>query len=295
MTAQTHVDNIFDVNEHFKYRKKRYNKADITNKKLLGLSLVEINPTELCNRACSFCPRSNSDVYPNQNLNMTVETAIKISKQLLDANFSGDISICGFGEPTLNKNILNIIKVFSENFFTEMITNGDSLMSGKLTHNDLTQHGLNSLIVDCYDNPEQTKRVKKLLLEFAGQLRIRNNYDNGESNLFTLYNFNNRGGIIENKKFKTMNRQCYIPMYKSIIDWNGDVLLCCNDWGRRQKSFGNIHNDTFSSIWMGKIFSKVRKTLLNGDRYMLSACEGCDTDGCKGGSDSALLWSKVKH
>lgn len=70
MTIQTYADTIFDINEHLNYRKKRYNKVDITNKKLLGLSLVEINPTELCNRTCSFCPRNDPEVYPNQNLNI---------------------------------------------------------------------------------------------------------------------------------------------------------------------------------------------------------------------------------
>ena len=127
-------DTIFDVNEHLEYRKKRYHNADINNKKLLGLSTVEINPTELCNRTCSFCPRSDPNVYPNRNLNMTIDTAENISNQLLEANFTGDIHITGFGEPTLNPDILGIIKAFSNNFFTEMITNGDRLITGKLKH-----------------------------------------------------------------------------------------------------------------------------------------------------------------
>ena len=81
-----------------------------------------------------------------------------------------------------------------------------------------------------------------------------------------------------------------MPMYKAFIDWNGDVLLCCNDWARKQKSFGNVNKDTFSDIWMNNMFTEVRKTLLKGHRYLLPACKRCDTDGCKGGSDSAVLW-----
>ena len=283
-------DTIFDVNEHLEYRKKRYHNADINNKKLLGLSTVEINPTELCNRTCSFCPRSDPNVYPNRNLNMTIHTAENISNQLLEANFTGDIHITGFGEPTLNPDILGIIKAFSNNFFTEMITNGDRLITGKLKHNQLSENGLNSLIVDCYDGPDQTQNIKDLLKDFVGQKRIRNHYDTGESNLFELYNYNNRGGTINVKQFETMDRQCYMPMYKAFIDWNGDVLLCCNDWARKQKSFGNVNKDTFSDIWMNNMFTEVRKTLLKGHRYLLPACKRCDTDGCKGGSDSAVLW-----
>jgi len=284
-------DSVFNVKEHLDYRKKRYHKADIENNLLLGLSTVEINPTELCNRVCSFCPRSDPDVYPNRKLNMSVDTASTLAEQLVDANFNGDIHITGYGEPTLNPDILKIILAFDEHFFTEMITNGDRLLSGRLKHNELTQHGLSSLIVDCYDGPEQTEKISKLLESFTGQKRIRNHYDTGESNLFELYNYNNRGGAIGQNK--TLHRPCYMPTYKAFIDWNGDVGLCCNDWQRGQKPFGNINESSFSDIWMSKEFERVRKLLLQGRRYELPACKMCDTDGCKSGGDSAILWNKI--
>ena len=45
-------------------------------------SWLEINPTELCNRLCTFCPRVEPDEYPNQNLNMSVDLAKKIANEL---------------------------------------------------------------------------------------------------------------------------------------------------------------------------------------------------------------------
>ena len=67
---------LFDVKEHLKYRKLRQGKATISNELLLGLTTVEINPTELCNRRCSFCPRSDPSVYPNRSLHMSIQTAV---------------------------------------------------------------------------------------------------------------------------------------------------------------------------------------------------------------------------
>ena len=285
-------ESTFNVKEHLEYRHKRYKNATIDNAKLLGLSTVEINPTELCNRVCSFCPRSDPKVYPNRKLHMTVVTAELVSQQLKDAGFDGDIHITGFGEPTLNPCILSIIKSFSKNFFTEMITNGDRILTGKLTHESLYQHGLDSLIVDCYDNEEQVDKITDILKDFKGQLRIRKHFDNGSKELFQMYNYNNRGGMM-NDPDSTHRRPCYMPMYKSFVDWNGDVRLCCNDWARAQKPFGNVHKQSFSEIWMNNMFTKVRKTLLRGERAMLPACELCDTDGCKGGNDSAVLWNRI--
>ena len=60
----------------------------------------------------------------------------------------------------------------------------------------MTAYGLDSIIVDCYDNPEQTMAMETLLSDFAGKKRIRSNYDTGNANLLQLYNFNNRGGTL---------------------------------------------------------------------------------------------------
>ena len=38
---------------------------------------------------------------------------------------------------------------------------------------------------------------------------------------------------------------CYYPSYSVLIDWNGDVFLCSQDWQRR-RTMGNIYD--------GKIF-----------------------------------------
>ena len=73
-------------------------------------NIIEINPTELCNRTCSFCPRSST--YPNQNLNLSIEDALIIKQRLNEINFNGRLHFTGQGEPTLNKNLLHIAKIF---------------------------------------------------------------------------------------------------------------------------------------------------------------------------------------
>ena len=83
-----------------------------------------------------------------------------------------------------------------------------------------------------------------------------------------------------------------MPTYKSFIDWNGDVGLCCNYWSRSQKPFGNINNDSFSNIWMSDEFARLRRNLLKGNRKDLPACNNCNTNGCKSGDESALIWNE---
>ena len=72
-------------------------------------SFIDINPTELCNRTCVFCPRHDPKVYPNQNLHMEIDTAHKIRKELEELNWTGTINLCGNGEPLIHKDIVGIV------------------------------------------------------------------------------------------------------------------------------------------------------------------------------------------
>ena len=281
----------FDIKKHIKFRQKRASQASINNPLLPGLAVVEINPTELCNRTCSFCPRSNPEVYPNKNLNMYLDTAERLANQLADASYDGDIHITGFGEPTLNKNILDIVRVFSKHFYTTITTNGDRIMSNKLLLDDIVDSKLSYLTVDCYDGDEHfnsiTNKLKKLDSSNVGY-RVRDHYDDGSSTLFTDYNFNNRGGILG--EVKSVKRPCYLPMYKAMVDWDGELLLCCNDWSRKQKGLGSIYNHTFSELWNNIYYNSIRKALLKGQRRALPACSGCNVNGCMVGEESANLY-----
>lgn len=279
----------FNIEDHLAFRDLRYQRLDKSNPKLLGLATIELNPTELCNRTCSFCPRSDPSTYPNQNLNMSLETVKQLSDQLTLAEYQGDIHITGYGEPLLNPEILDIIEILSRNFHIELITNGDRLLKGNTTHQQLKSAGLNLLIVDCYDGPEHINSMTELLQTCEIPFRIRDHYDDGSEKLIELYNFNNRGGIFSPKE---TYRPCWLPFYKAFIDWNGDVGLCCNDWSRKQLPFGNINDCSFDKLWTSDQFVEVRKKLEKGLRKNLPACKNCNTNGTMQGYDSVAIWKE---
>ena len=83
---------LHDADSFLQYRKEqeKVHLDRIKNSKdpLDSILTVEINTTELCNRKCVFCPRFAAEVYPNRNLNMTVDTASKIATHLSDAGLT---------------------------------------------------------------------------------------------------------------------------------------------------------------------------------------------------------------
>ena len=94
-----------------------------------------------------------------------------------------------------------------------------------------------------------------------------------------------------NQKPNTFYTKCFYPAYQFLIDWNGDVFLCPQDWQRRV-TMGNMMQDKIINIWKGKILTKFRKDLLNGERKN-SPCSACNAEGTMLGKDHALAWKKI--
>lgn len=273
---------MFDKVEHIQFRNQ--NKT-AENKKLLGLTTVEINPTELCNRTCSFCPRSNPKIYPNENKHMPLWVAAKLIRDLLRCDYTGEIHITGFGEPLLHKNISELIHICSV-FHTQVITNGDKLLLNNPSYRELVSAGLSTLIVDCYDGKEQIEEVKNHLRKCPITVRIRDHYDDG-SNRFVEYNYTNRGGIMYSTE--PLQKPCHLPAYKAFVDWDGTVRLCCNDW-QRNHHLGNVMAMSFDKIWNAPKVVEMRRNILQGKRFMYETCKHCDINGEQIGEDSKNLW-----
>jgi len=278
-----------EVNK-FHFRWEDVTKSSIHNPLLPGLRNLEINPTELCNRTCSFCPRVNKDIYPNLNLHMNVETARNLSKQLQEVNYTGEIGFVGFGEPVLAKGILELIGEFAPYFYTYTMTNGDVFLRGNQKVEDFINVGIKLLIVNCYDDAEHLKVLTEFFEPYGDKLKIqlRHLEDTGEVTIFKEYGLTNRGGIFH--KVEPQERECYIPFYKAMIDWNGDVLLCSKDWQRNEKGLGNINTAPFPELWTSPRFNYIRKRLLDKDRSAIPACKHCDVNGLRVGKDSVEVF-----
>ena len=241
-------------------------------------SWVDLNITELCNRTCVFCPRADEDLYPNQNLNMSMDLAEKMSSELANLNYTGAIILCGFGEPTLHPDVLKLISALKGLHRLEIVTNGDKLTPESIEN--LSDAGINYFVVSMYDGPHQKKHFQ-MLFQQAGlkenDFILRDRWHDGVDD-FGL-KLTNRAGVIHvgQQPEIDVNKPCYYPAYSMMVDWNGDVLLCVQDWNRRVKA-GNIYMDSLWNIWRSPTLSKYRRRLISANRHM-APCNGCNADG----------------
>ena len=281
----------FSISGHIASRDARHQAADIFNKTLPGLATVEINPTELCNRKCSFCPRSDPKIYPNRKLFMALSTVEQLTEQLRAAKWFGDIHITGFGEPHTHPKLLEIVQTFAsyDGLFIEITSNGDRLIDTHLDYaKSLYAAGLKQLTVDCYDGEIQYETRQKIMKDLPGPWRLRAHYDDGDPNkLIAEYGFNNRAGTMGGSGIQN---KCFLPFYKTFIDWNGDMTLCCNDWFREAGNFGNINEIGISGCWNSDKMKSIRGELAQGIRK--GVCAKCSILGTKFGEDSFRLLTK---
>lgn len=258
---------------------------------LSTLRTVEINPIEICNRSCSFCPRSDNTIYPNRKFKIEKNVIEKIANDLKSFNYSGRIGFVGFGEPMLLKELneyITIIKTVVDTAqWIEVNTNGDYLT--RETARDLVKAGCTHITVSMYDKDDSI-RFEEIVRDLPVKLTLRHQYDSTLS-----YNINIVNRIDLSKKdsqILNIDKTCFLPFYKLFIDYNGDVLVCNNDWGRNS-NLGNVLNQSVSDIWLSKQYNEYRKKLMIGHRYNCSPCNRCNIKGNTYGDQSVEIFRKT--
>ena len=255
-------------------------------------SWIELSIIDVCNRSCSFCPKADPKIAPNTYQKMTMSLVEKLTNDLKKINYQGSVTLCGYGEPMLHKGVFEMSKKLAEAAFVEIVTNGDTLKSD--TINKLYNSNVNKLLISLYDGPDQVTKFKKMAKEakVPEDFVILRDRWHGSDKDYGLKLTNRTGTIdIGNQDSIGTFTYCNYPSYSVLIDWNGDVFLCPQDWQRKMTT-GNIEKEDFFEIWTGSTISKFRKNLLEGNRCD-KPCTECNAEGTVLGKNHASAWKKI--
>lgn len=255
-------------------------------------SWIELSIIDVCNRSCSFCPKADPKIAPNTYQKMTMSLVEKLTNDLKKINYQGSVTLCGYGEPMLHKGVFEMSKKLAEASFVEIVSNGDTLKPD--TINKLYNSNVNKLLISLYDGPDQVTKFKKMAQEakVPEDFVILRDRWHGADKDYGL-KLTNRTGTIDIGKQDSIGTftYCNYPSYSVLIDWNGDVFLCPQDWQRKMTT-GNVEKEDFFEIWTGSTISKFRKNLLEGNRCD-KPCTECNAEGTVLGKNHALAWKKI--
>ena len=267
-------------------------------------ALVEFNLWGACNRRCVFCPISDPEVFTNRKEGIVLNDYKKVLRDLRDVNYEGVILWSMFSEPMLHKEILSLAELTKSilpKVSLQFTTNGDSLKKRPEKFSRLFDAGVDRINISLYDGPEQFQWFTELR-ENAGlsteQIKLRRRYEEGGNYGISI---SNRTGLVDSNKYRDaneeqvvslpLNQPCFYPFYQVAIDYNGDVLLCPHDWGKKAIA-GNAFRDSIWDIWRGEVFSDARRTLKQSSRD-LPSCKGCDVGGDLIGRDNFEAFKRI--
>ena len=214
---------------------------------------IEIETTTECNRKCSFCPNSKYDRgnhLMDENIYYTLIDSLKLH------NFKGSLSPHFYGEPLLDPRLPKFLRYTRNNLKKCLIkihTNGDFLDKDML---DILAPYVDVFVVSIYDDEPKIEENKNITFKKLDGIDI-----------------SNRGGVISNKESVYHPVRCFLPMSHLVIDWKGNVILCCHDYFS-SAVFGNIKFDDVYDIWSKPFFSKARSNIANGI-FDFDICKKC--------------------
>lgn len=229
-------------------------------------SSVNIETYGYCNRKCKFC--FNNDSFPKRAQGiMDDDLFYNIINQLGKMKFAGRISPILYGEPLLDKRIAGFIQYINKKVpFADiwLNSNGDTLTEELLVN--LLDCGLDKIYITNYDDIEK-QNLKTLADKYRSAVVYKKIQDR---------RIVNRAGVLLERDSSVKQRACFEPTGKLVINWNGDVLLCCNDYYAKY-IFGNIKKVSILEAWNNKDFNNYRNILKeNGGRTKIDLCENCD-------------------
>ena len=261
-------------------------------------SSLEFSINGACNRRCIFCPRVDPERFPNKYESISLDVFKKTMRELATIHYSGRMSFSGFSEPLLTKNLEEYIacgRATCPEMTIEMVSNGDALTLERLK--SLFASGLDNIRLSLYDGPHQDEKFFKM--KEAAQLNdkqfiIRQRYLSVEETYGLT--ISNRAGAVNliNDKIEVkalqepLHQPCHYPFYKMMVDYDGAVFICSNDW-LRERVVGNLKDQTVFEIWNSEEFNCARKNLISNNRSF-APCKKCDVNGLYNGMPHFKAW-----
>lgn len=261
---------------------------------LEGVIQVDINITDLCNRTCSFCPRSDASIYPNNNQNMSLELFDRVMEQIEEWRFSGNVILAGRGESTNHPQFEKIIQRLlrkPNRYKTQVTTNG-----WRLDRYWKYYRQLDNLVLNTYTTEEDfvARRTKYPRLDNGERIEdywkpdgnsveavnVLPDYPDPKGGNFRYaHKFNHRAGLIAGGT--AVKGPCIHPMRGIFINFDGELQMCCNDWSH-QIGFANVKDVNMFREWRdNKELRRISTELINGNRDAVPPCSVCDVSCAK--------------
>jgi 8-amino-3,8-dideoxy-alpha-D-manno-octulosonate transaminase len=231
-----------------------------------GFSACLIETYGFCNRQCSFCHNNPSFTQRDKGI-MNKSLYKKIIDELSELGFSGRISPHGFGEPLLDKRLPDLISYARKKCplsYIKFNSNGDFLTEDLVKK--LIDGGMNLISVTNYDEFEKP-HLTTLAKKYPYYIKYKNSHD--------YRKYSRPQEDLTDDSY--LCKPCMEPTNKMVINWQGKVIICCQDIYARY-CMGDLNTESIVDIVSRIKFMNLRRMISEGNRQKIDICKKCTHD-----------------
>jgi len=272
---------------------------------------VDIGVTNACNSDCIMCPHSKLKNIGTMEMKLykkIIDDCSKLKIKNITLSFFGepllDKTLIEKIEYAKEKNLVvafySNASLLTEEWAENLINSGlDSITISfdgysKETYEkirkglkfEVTKKNILNLLKIREKMKEKNPKINLALVELEeNKNEIRKFYSEWAKkvdsvNIINMRNWANtidKKGTKESFHFskKIKRKPCALIWQKMVVDWNGDVVLCCDDWNH-SIILGNLKDQTIEEIWRGDKLKKIRKVHIDGNFKKIPLCSGCN-------------------
>lgn len=270
---------------------------------------IDIGTTNLCNANCIMCPHHKIKKFGT----MKMDLYKKIIDDVVNCGIKS-VNLSFFGEAMLDKTLNKKIKYAkSKGLKVGFFTNAALMFENR--SKEILDAGIDTITVSMDSNDKEIyekirknckyEDVRNNILKFL-ELRkksgrnitvnmvavlmdenyntLKEYYDfwGPKVDNINLINMENRSGSFDKKSKKSLSYKkglirepCSLIWKHMVIDWDGEVVLCCNDC-LHEIVLGNLNKESIKDVWFGKRIKAIRKIHKEGDFSKIPFCNRCN-------------------
>lgn len=267
---------------------------------------IQLSPVEGCTRLCYFCGLNGIRSRPNENIQLMSEAVwARVVAELPAFAPTARYEIAMHGEPLLHPLLADWVAALRRALpkcQIQVTTNGGPA-AGRMAEvfGRLFNAGVNFIILDTYRPERERLRAEALALapdcavrDFyaecvpAGWSPWHNHGNRVQRTVILMDDLALRDGEVASRQIMNhagngrakpplpapLARTCTLPFRELAICHDGDVNVCCMDWGHEYRC-GNVLTDRLADIWQGEAFAAARRVLYARSRGF-TPCAQCD-------------------
>jgi len=268
---------------------------------------VDFETTNNCNLRCVMCPR---EFMKEEKGFMDMGLFKKIIDEGSDKGLKS-IKLNWRGEPLMHKELVDMVRYAKDKGVIEVMFNTNGLLLTEKKSKELIGAGLDKIIFSVDGATKETyEKIRRggnydiLIKNIMNLIEIRKASKSNKPHI-RVQMVKMKENAHETDKFidfwkplveyvaindvvtwetaedRTLNEyvavgraQCPQPWQRLMIDWNGDVAMCCGDWSKKNP-LGNARKQSIKEIWHSDLLNKYRKMLAEGEANKIEACKKC--------------------